>query len=375
MNALLPGTFSCGVRALALGVKQIIDWKCASVVGLLTKSCCVTQRNTQTCTKAVKRVSSCLMLTMLTSCQALCSCCHLLKERLCLRRPCQFRVAVKEPLKVVAIAVRQLNGDVKEKLIMRKLEAADKLANAAIYGIVALKPNVMFARDLDTLLSHKSQEDVPQVLHDPPTCKAKHSKSSGSRSSGHRTPPKKDQHDTKPGQSDDLLALLVPTADPDTRIDSKHSPNLTAEQLQILEEVTSAAQCVLQSSPDIVLSSFLKRLLQQGNEPLALIMSPYLLAMCSGSQQELQRILAAIDIEKFSSCKGRRETPTVSQPCSRRQHEPCHSCGRDRVCHTASLKSLEGARNIAKKAGEALERPASSLGQTPTPRASTSTGQ
>lgn len=215
-----------------------------------------------------------------------------------------FRSTVKKPLKVVALAVRQNNRTSREELILAKAKAADKLANAAIYGIVALKPDVMIARDLDTLLSHDPQEDVPQVLHNPPTCKAKHSKSSGSRSSVHHTAPETDQHDTQPGRSQDLLALLVPTADPDAHDDGKHSPKHNQKQLQILEEVTSAAQGVLKSCPKDILSSWLKLLRQKGNETHALTMSPYLLAMYSGSQQKLQRILAAVDIEKFSSCKG-----------------------------------------------------------------------
>ena len=211
-----------------------------------------------------------------------------------------------KPLEVFALAVQQNGGPSKEEVHLDKARKEDRLANAAIYGLVELNPNVVVRRGrLDTLLSHVPQENVPQVPHDPPICKIKDSKPRGGRGSVHHTTsPKEDPHDSQPGQSQDLLALLVPTADPDAHDDGKHSHYQTPEQLQVLDKVTSAAQDMLKKSPLALLRSLLKLLKKKGNETLALTISPYLLAICSGSQQKLRHALAAVDIEKFASRKG-----------------------------------------------------------------------
>ncbi len=223
------------------------------------------------------------------------------------------RTANMKPLEVFALVVHQDSGLSREKLKLDKAQNADRLASAAIYGLVELNRKAVVRRDrLDTLLSHDivPQENVPQVLHDPPTCKPKNSKSRGSSGSiHHTTPSKKDPDDSQAGQSHDLLALLVPTADPDAHDDGKHSRHQTEEQLQILDEVTSAAQDTLKKSPLAILRHLLGLLKKKGNETLALTMSPYLLAICSGGQQKLQHALSAVDIEKFASCKGVQKGP------------------------------------------------------------------
>ena len=64
------------------------------------------------------------------------------------------RTESKKPLKVYALSVRQKNGFSKEEQILEKEVQADRLANAAIHGLVGLKPDVMVKRDkLDMLLS------------------------------------------------------------------------------------------------------------------------------------------------------------------------------------------------------------------------------
>jgi len=210
-----------------------------------------------------------------------------------------------KPLEVLATVVDQ-DGVSREKLKLDKALKADRLASDAIYGLVELDPKVVVRSDsLDMLLSHVPQENVPQVLHNPPTCKPRHNKSRGSSGSiHHTTPSEKDPDDSQAGQSQDLLALLVPTADPDAHDDGKHSRHQTLEQLQILDEVTSAAQDMLKKSPLAILRSLLELLRKKGNETLALTISPYLLAICSGSQEKLRDALAAVDIEKFASRKG-----------------------------------------------------------------------
>lgn len=210
----------------------------------------------------------------------------------------------KRPSKYFALIVRQKDGVMRESVAIDKSYAADRLANAAIYGMVKVKPDVLFSRTrLDKLLKHDPQEAAPQVLYGMLTCKPKHRRSRGSRSSGHGfTPPDKDQHATQPGQSQDLLALLVPTVDPND--DGKRSPQLTQEQLQIQSEVASAAQDLLRKSPHSILSSLLGVLRKKGNETLALTMSPYLLSICSGSNEKLCHDLAALDIEKLATLKG-----------------------------------------------------------------------
>ena len=215
-----------------------------------------------------------------------------------------------KPLEVFALVVYQ-NGVSREKLKLDKAQKADRLASDAIYGLLELDPKVVVRRDkLDKLLSHVPQENVPQVLHDPPTCKPKNSKSGGSSGSiHHTTPSEKDPDDSQAGQSHDLLALLVPTADPDAHDDGKHSRHQTEEQLQIIDAVTSAAQDMLKKNPLAVLRHLLGLLKKKGNQTLALTMSPYLLAICSGGQQKLQHALSAVDIEKFASCKGVEKSP------------------------------------------------------------------
>ena len=210
--------------------------------------------------------------------------------------------------------MRQGSGPSREEVAFAKARQADRLEEAAIYGLVGLKPHVVVNHDLlDELRSHVPQESVPQVLHDPPTCKPRHSKSSGGRGFVQHFTPPKEPHDTQPGQSQDLLALLVPTADPDAYDHGKHSPNLTEKQLQILGKVTSAAHDMLRKSPHSILNLGLKELRKKGNETLALTMSPWLLAIGSGSQQKLRHALAALDIEKFATCIGVEKWPQYAK--------------------------------------------------------------
>lgn len=215
------------------------------------------------------------------------------------------RVAGEAPLSVFALCVEQEGTLSREEKALHSAQKADELATAALYGLADLMPNTAIpSQYLDQLPRYVPQPDEPQVLHGPPKCNPKKCRSGGgSSSSGHWTPPPKGSQ-SDPSCNEDLLACLVPTADADAHDEGKHSPELTEEQLRLLDYVTSAAQDILKTNPHGVLERWLKVLTRPGKESLALATCPHILAICSHNCQQLQHRWAAIDIEKFTSVKG-----------------------------------------------------------------------
>lgn len=250
--------------------------------------------------------------------------------------------SVSKPFpRVWALCVHQTQPDGSvhsvEAEALDKDQDTDNLATAVIYGLVKMAPHAVRPECLDELLQYEPLEQLPQVAYDEPRCKDR--KYKPKPTSVHAAPLPLSGFEVKEPAADvDLLAALMPTADPDAHDDGKRH-TLSPEQVQHLNKLTPALHDILRTRPDSVLTRWVKRV--RNRNTAASTMSPYLLAISSSSQSGIEDAVAALDLEKFTSLKGAEKWLKYATLAAKGIKPPVAEIGFATAQATAAWKVLE----------------------------------